>query len=241
MVFWWKKHCPLCSRILQRNGHYSNGKQRWFCPSCRQSVSWTNPAARRAKEREWFRLWITEGYSARQLSCRSGYSPGKLYRMINYYLKETPAWSWQLLRQGRYFIIDGTFLHRPRTLIALMDAQRHSIVTGRYPVSESSEAQLTVFLADLMQQGLQPQSFTVDGNPNVMRTLRKFWPGVVIQRCLVHIQRQGLAWCRACPKTAYARQLRKIFLGVTSIKTKAERKQIPECGLGVGREVWSNN
>jgi hypothetical protein len=70
---------------------------------------------------------------------------------------------------------------------------------------------------------VRPYSFTVDGNPHVIKVLRKLWPGVTIQRCLVHVQRQGLAWCRNSPKSAYGRSLRQIFLQVTSIRTPAER------------------
>jgi len=208
---------------MQRNGHFDNGKQRWFCPSCKRSVSWRNPWARRTKEREWFKLWITEGYSVRQLSNQSRHSPAKLYRMIHYYLEQSPPQSFVLLRQSQHFVLDGTFIYRPRSVVALMDAESNKVVNGKYPVSETSESQLMTFFKPLIQDGLTPRSFTVDGNPNVINVLRKLWPGVVVQRCLVHIQRQGLAWCRAYPKTYYARQLRNIFLHVTSIHNQEER------------------
>lgn len=143
--------------------------------------------------------------------------------MINYYLEQTPTQPLLSLNQYQHFILDGTFLHRPRSLITLMDAEKHEVVTGKYPVSENSEPQLMAFFQPLIQNGLQPCSFTVDGNPNVINVLRKLWPGVAVQRCLVHIQRQGLSWCRTSPKTTYARKLRKIFLQVTSIHSRADR------------------
>ncbi len=132
------------------------------------------------------------------------------------------------LRQSRYFILDGTFLHRPESMVALMDAQTHVIVAGKYGVSESSESQLGDFLGNLEEMGLRPTSFTIDGNPNVMKLVHKFWPGAVVQRCLVHIQRQGLSWCRTSPKTPYARRLRKIFSRVTSIRTPGDRDRFLE-------------
>lgn len=54
------------------------------------------------------------------------------------------------------------------------------------------------------------------------------WPDITIQRCLVHIQRQGLMWCRRNPKTDYAKDLRDIFLGVTYIYTKDDRDRFLE-------------
>lgn len=143
--------------------------------------------------------------------------------MINDQLKQMPPPSALDLGQCQHFILDGTFLHRPRSLVALMDAQTHMLVAGQYGVSENSEPQLLAFFKPLVKAGLRPQSFTVDGNPSVIRFLRKLWPGVVVQRCLVHIQRQGLSWCRTSPKTPYARRLRKIFFQVTKIKTPADR------------------
>jgi len=143
--------------------------------------------------------------------------------MINYHLKQIPPASMLDLGQCQHFILDGTFLHRPRSLIALMDAQTHTIAAGQYGVSENSEPQLQEFFERLIPAGLRPHSFTVDGNPNVIRVLRQLWPDVVVQRCLVHIQRQGLSWCRISPRATYARWLRKIFLQVTKIRTPADR------------------
>jgi len=148
--------------------------------------------------------------------------------MIDTYLKQGPPDSVPNLAQSQHLILDGTFLGRPNGLVAAMDAQSHAIVAGRYGVSESSEAQLRAFFNRLAANGSRPKSFTVDGNRQVIRTLRKVWPDVRIQRCLIHIQRQGLVWCRNHPKTTYARKLRDIFLRVTCIHTKAQRDKFLE-------------
>ena len=168
-------------------------------------------------------MWIGEGYSVRQMAKQSRYSPRKLYHMINNCLKQTPVTPGLDLGHIKHYLIDGTFLHRPHSLIALMDAQTHTLVAGQYGVSENSEPQLLNFFEPLIQAGLCPQSFTIDGNPQMMKVLRKLWPGIILQRCLVHIQRQGLSWCRISPRTTYARHLRKLFLQVTKIKTLVDR------------------
>jgi transposase-like protein len=107
-------------------------------------------------------------------------------------------------------------------MVVIMDAVINKIFSGKYGVSENSERQLIGFLEPLKAKGLNPISFTLDGNPQAIKVIKKIWPNTVIQRCLVHIQRQGLMWCRRYPKTAYARKLRDIFLKVTSIKTQEE-------------------
>lgn len=58
-----------------------------------------------------------------------------------------------------------------------------------------------------------------------MRILRHVWPAIVVQRCLVHVQRQGLMWCRRFPKRTDAKHLRALFLKVMSIHTQKDRDQ----------------
>lgn len=84
-------------------------------------------------------------------------------------------------------------------------------------------AHLEPFCATLRQHGLVPTSATIDGNPHLVRILRHHWPTILIQRCLVHIQRQGLSWCRRYPKRTAAKHLRAVFLQVMAVRTAAER------------------
>lgn len=164
----------------------------------------------------------------RQLTQQSGHSRAKLNRIVDYWLKEEPPAINGSLEHYRHLIFDGTFLHRPVSLVALMDAEANSIVAGHYGISENSERQLNSFFKPLIARGLNPVSCTVDGNPQAIRVLKALWPETVIQRCLVHIQRQGLMWCRRYPKTASAQRLRDIFLCVTHIQTKEERDKFVE-------------
>ena len=171
----------------------------------------------------WFRRWVVEGYSVRQLTLQSGHSKRKMRRLIEGYLVDAPPQPALDFQVARHLLFDGTFLHRPHSIVVLMDAQTHSLVRGQFGVRENSSPELRAFFEPMMNEGLHPRSFTVDGNPQVIRVLRMLWPDVVIQRCLVHIQRPGLAWCRRSPKTVYARQLRRILLRVTRIATAVER------------------
>ncbi len=174
----------------------------------------------------WFRRWIVEGYSVRQLALQSGHSQRKLRRLIDGFLATAPPTSTSTPEPeaARYLLFDGTFLRRPHSIVVLMDGQTHQLVRGQFDVRENSEPELCAFFEPMMGEGLRPRSFTVDGNPQVIRVLRTLWPDAVIQRCLVHIQRQGLGWCRRSPKTPYARRLRQIFLRVTRVATPADRE-----------------
>jgi len=106
-----------------------------------------------------------------------------------------------------------------------MDAQTHTLIHGQFDIAESSPKDLHTFFFPLKQQGLNPRSFTVDGNQHVIRFLKSLWPDVLIQRCLIHIQRQGLMWCRMKPKRYDAKLLRKLFLSLSHIHSHAEKNR----------------
>lgn len=101
-----------------------------------------------------------------------------------------------------------------------MDSQSNTIIRGKYGISESSQEDLHSFFNPL---NLTPSSITVDGNQHVIRFFKTLWPNVIIQRCMVHIQRQGLMWCRQNPKRYDAKMLRNLFLKVPYISTYQER------------------
>jgi hypothetical protein len=89
-----------------------------------------------------------EGYSVRQLSQQSGHSKAKLYRIINYWLDKEPP-QVKELQEYRYLIFDGSFLHRPVSVITLLDAASGRVITGQYGVRESLERDVLAFLRPL--------------------------------------------------------------------------------------------
>ena len=210
---------------VKKDGFYANGKQRWFCKTCKSSFNWDNTSSKLYHEQIWFERWIFEGYSVRQLVNQSGHSRAKIYRIIDYWLARFPPESREQLSEFKYLVFDGTFLHRPTTIVVLMDALANTVISGKFGTSEKSNSQLIDFFQPLVNKGLDPISCTTDGNPNAIYVIKGLWPNIIIQRCLVHIQRQGLSWCRNYPKTAYARQLRNIFLRVCSIRSHQDKER----------------
>jgi len=63
----------------------------------------------------------------------------------------------------------------------------------------------------------------MDGQLKVIEAIRSVWPKAKIQRCLYHIQRQGLQWLRTYPKTEAGKELRLILSQVTGINSLKER------------------
>jgi len=194
-----------------------------LCSNCRRTFVRTNTFNQHLRRRVWFELWIVEGYSVRQLARQSGYSRRTLHRIIDYWLQQAPPLLADLSKH-QHLLFDGTFINKRKGVFVVMDAAPYSVVHAAPEMAEGP-AHLTPFCTLLAQRGLAPLSATVDGNPHLIRILRRLWPTILIQRCLVHIQRQGLCWCRRYPKRTDARHLRALFLQVMAITTVSERDQ----------------
>ena len=116
-----------------------------------------------------------------------------------------------------------------------MNASDHTILHGAYNVSEKPQ-DLGVVFQSLAEHGLSLKYATVDGNPALSQALQRQWPAIILQRCVVHIQRQGLSWCRRNPKRTDAKYLRKLFLDVTNIHSLDGREKFLQ-----RVHVWENN
>jgi transposase-like protein len=126
-----------------------------------------------------------------------------------------------VFREAKHCLFDGTFLYGRCGIIAMMSDRR--IISGSYGLSERPK-DLNAFFSSLKKQGFMPSSATIDGKRAVILALKTVWPEIIIQRCVVHVQRQGLMWCRRFPKRTDARRLRKLFLALTYIHTKGQKQ-----------------
>lgn len=205
-----------------RYGKTSQGKQRWKCSDCGSSFVGRSVDYRRLRQRVWFERWISEGYSVRQLSQQSGYSASTIRRILTHWLSKSPPES-TVFSGCRYLVIDGTYLQsRECSLVVFMDVERGEVLHGAYDVAEESRSMLELCRL-LFARGLSPEVITLDGNRQLAAHLRAVWPSAKHQRCLVHVQRQGLSWCRRNPSRRDAQRLRRLFPLITRIETVTDR------------------
>lgn len=144
-----------------------------------------------------------------------------LARIIGYWLQRPPAIRYDF-SHVHHILCDGTFLHRNKGIYAIMDARRNEIIYAAYNVREGAQDLMTLY-THLSTLGLTPRSATVDGNPQQIKYLRAVWPQITLQRCLIHVHRQGLSWCRRHPVRTDAKHLRDMFLALPAIHTHADR------------------
>lgn len=123
-------------------------------------------------------------------------------------------------------VFDGSFIWKRKTsAVILLDTEWNKLVRGEYDFKENSLPGLLGLFHQLKRDGLSPKSCTVDGQPAVIKALVNVWPNIIIQRCLVHIQRQGLQWCRIYPKTIEARKLRLLFSSMINVGSLEEKEK----------------
>lgn len=103
-----------------------------------------------------------------------------------------------------------------------MSATDQKIIAHLYVKKESSKEIYPWFMS-LRQQGLNPLFITTDGEHSVLRAMKLVWPQTKLQRCLYHLQHEGMRWLRTYPKTEAGKALRAILSRLSQIKTIKER------------------
>ncbi len=157
----------------------------------------------------------------RQLCKLSGYSRGKLKGIIDYWLFREPIDSeFPSYGSYKYIFYDGTYFHKDGCLITVMDSSSGKIISNVYADKEGYKSTHEWFLS-LKQKGLE---IMMDGEKSVIRAIRQVWCDVKIQRCLYHIQREGMRWLRSYPKSVAGKELRSILRTLSAIKSIDEKE-----------------
>lgn len=120
-------------------------------------------------------------------------------------------------------MLDGTYFHKDGCLAVIMDANHKRLLDYWY-IQRESYHDVHPRLLMLNGHGLSPQAVTLDGHKQVTKAIKHVWPQVIVQRCLFHIENQGLMWIRSYPKTEAGKTLRVILKTVTAIRSQADEQ-----------------
>lgn len=105
-----------------------------------------------------------------------------------------------------------------------MDVMSQDVISTIY-VNKENYKNVFPWLKELKEKGLNPTHIVVDGERAVMRAIKDTWPSIIIQRCLYHIQREGMRWLRTYPKTVAGKELRCLLGTLCTIRTIKEQDQ----------------
>jgi len=148
----------------------------------------------------------------------------KIKQIVNYWLNQKVPDLIVNFTKLKYLVFDGTYFKHTNCFLLLLDGLTGKAVDYRHQVRENYATAFEIF-QNAKDNGTKPTAITIDGHTGVIRALKAVWPGITIQRCLAHIQRQGLSWLRRYPKSEAAKELRRIYLIIFEINDYGQRNQ----------------
>ena len=156
-----------------------------------------------------------------QLNQLTGYSVRTLKRQFHQYLSKPPLLSVYPSERVN-LLIDGTYFSHDLCLILYRDntikfTQLYRLTTGEW------YEELKEDLENLIALNVQIESITCDGHKALLKAVNEVCPDVILQRCVVHIQRMCRIWLTRRPKSISGLELRTIVSKLHTIKNPTER------------------
>lgn len=189
---------------------FQNGKQRFKCKDCNANTTWINRGVSLSNRFTWFRQWILGKQTLSQLAISSGYHERTLRRYFDIYLSNYPRWNIKPSEKVN-LLIDGTYFSNKICLVLYRDNNIKATQIYRLSDGEWFE-EIFEDLQNLLSLGIHIESVTCDGLSNTIKAVKKVSSGIIIQRCLVHIQRECLIWLTRNPQSQAGIELRQIML-----------------------------
>lgn len=168
----------------------------------------------------WFKKWVLERQSFKTLSRDSGLSIDTLQRIFYAFLQRSPVVK-ILKRRSVHLRMDATYFEQ-FCMLCYQDHDDGYTQLIRFSDGEHY-SEIKEDLDNLIKLGVHIESVTTDGHKSILKAIKKSIPDVVVQRCLVHIQRMCLLWLTRFPKHSSGVELRQLVLMLMKIKTENDR------------------
>lgn len=136
-----------------------------------------------------------------------------------------------------HLIIDATWFKRNHCLLVYWDHDQQQVQWWHYTTGENS-IEIIHDLEQLKAKGVVCASITSDGGRGLNTAVNLVYPDIPHQRCVVHVQRQGLAWLTRNPKTIPGQQLKPLVQQLSKIETRKRADQWTRQVLGWERR-WN--
>lgn len=196
------------------------GKQRFKCKNCGIFFTQNRPEQKIQNRYVWFKKWVLERQTYKTLTRDSGLSKDTLQKTFYAFLEQAPIVK-IIIRDDVRLRIDATYF-KQFCLVCYQDDEDGYIQLFRFTDGEHYE-EIKEDLDNLIRLGLRLESITTDGHKSILKAIKKSVPQVIIQRCLVHIQRMCLLWLTRYPKHQAGQELRQLVLQILKIKNNNDR------------------
>jgi len=215
-----KKRCWACGSLTVIKWGKQNKKQRFKCKNCSILFTRNDPDQRLENRFIWFRKWVLERQTFKTLGRDSGLSIDTLQRIFYVFLQQSPVV--KILRRNNVHLrVDATYF-KQFCMLCYQDHDDGYTQLIRFTDGEHYE-EIKEDLANLIKLGVRIESVTTDGHKSILKAIKKSIPDVLVQRCLIHIQRMCLLWLTRFPKHPAGVELRQLVLLLMRIKTENDR------------------
>ncbi len=119
-------------------------------------------------------------------------------------------------------MIDGTYFKGELCLVLYYDFDIKYCQFYRFTTKESY-SEIKEDIENVLLLGIQIKSITCDGHPAIIKAIHKACPDIIIQRCLVHIQRETNIWLRRKPVIECSIELKRIVSTLHLVKNNNDR------------------
>lgn len=200
---------------MQKWGRHRNGKVRYYCSHCACSSTKHRTDISRQKYFRLFIQWLLGNQSLQEIAVISGISRMTLYRHFLEF-KKVSSYRHSVTSINKVIIIDGTFL--TPSIVVLVARTTTQIINWRFYTGENF-----ITWKDFLTTLLRPKAVVCDGQKGMLKALRLLWEGIIIQRCLFHIQSRCLTKLTQHPQLLPNQQLRLICLKICHLETLEAR------------------
>ena len=121
-------------------------------------------------------------------------------------------------------LIDGSYFPNGLCLVLYYDHDIGCVQLYRH-TDEERFTEIDEDLMNIKKLGVEVYSVTCDGHKFILKAIKKTYPNVIVQRCLVHIKRQVKNFISTSPKTGSGVHLLALSRQITCSKTQEQ------CGL----------
>jgi hypothetical protein len=212
-----KKRCWACGSLDTIKWGKQENKQRYKCKNCDILFTASNKSVSKLNKFIWFEKWVIGRRTIEDLAIESGYSSRSLKRYFDSYLSKPPQLSFYP-SQKLNLLIDGTYFSNGICLVLYRD---YTIkFTQLYRFSDGEHySEIKEDLFSLLYLGVCIESVTSDGHKSILKAVKAVLPDVILQRCIVHIQRDCRIWLTQNPKSSAGFELKQITSKLHTIET----------------------
>lgn len=194
---------------MVKNGKTAAGTQRWICRTCGSSSVRRRLDVTRSGQIDAFIEWLTGSRTQAEL----GGGTGRTFRHEH-------AWCWNIDPQipvtGQIYDevqLDGTYLTGGWCLLLAIDGATGTVIAWQWCDTEKTPAWIA-----LLERIAPPRVAVTDGGAGLASALKTCWPETLVQRCLVHVQRNVRREVTTRPRTDAGKALRGLSLALTRIR-----------------------